>query len=216
MNECPITIPYIARYYTLGALNDNPEQEVWIIFHGYGQLAEYFIQKFEKVAKDGAFVVAPEGMSLFYLEGTEGRVGASWMTREFREQTISNYTTYLQQLYQEQSLHNKKVVLFSFSQGGATLIRWVVHHQISFQKMIFWAGGFPPDVDPEASRKVFSNRSLFYVYGDQDQYITPERMMRQKELFRQFGFYPEVIRFKGQHVIDLEVLEELQKKSRPR
>ena len=132
------------------------------------------------------------------------------MTREFREQTILNYVTYLQRIYRELTLQDKQVVLFSFSQGGATLIRWVLQHQVPFYKMIVWAGGFPPDVDEMVCRKMFSNKSLFYVYGDQDQYITPERMAKQKELFRQFHFHPEIIRFEGKHVVDPEVLRQLQ------
>ena len=213
MKEHLIDINYTARYYTLGERGDDPNQEVWLVLHGYGQLAKYFVRKFEKVAEDNAFVVAPEGLSLFYLRGTEGRVGASWMTREFREQSIQNYLVYLQHIYRELSLQDKKLVLFSFSQGGATLIRWVVRYQIPFQKMIIWAGGFPPDVNPVTSHKVFEDKALFYVYGDQDQYITSERMTKQKELFQRFCFYPEIIRFEGKHEINLDVLHQLQKKS---
>ena len=212
MKEQFINIDYTARYYTLGQLNDDPNQEVWVALHGYGQLAKYFIRKFESVQRDGAFVIAPEGLSLFYLQGTDGRVGATWMTREFREQAIHNDVTYLQQIYQTLALQDKRVVLFSFSQGGATLIRWVVRHRVPFQKMIVWAGGFPPDVDPIVCREVFSGKSLFYVYGDQDQYITPERIAQQKTLFQQFHFHPEIIKFEGKHVIDSDMLHQLQQK----
>ena len=214
MEEHHISINYTARYYTLGELNDDPNQEVWIVLHGYGQLAKYFIQKFEFIRQEGAFVIAPEGLALFYLQGTDGRVGASWMTREFRESAILNYTTYLQQIYQRLALQNKRIVLFSFSQGGATLIRWVVQYRVPFRKMIVWAGDFPPDVDPAVCRKIFNGQSLFYVYGSQDQYIRPERLEEQKELFRRFHFRPEIIRFEGQHVIDPDILRQLQQKSR--
>ena len=212
MEEHLITTHYTARYYTLGQLNDNPDQEVWIVLHGYGQLAKYFIQKFAPTQQEGSFVIAPEGLSLFYLQGTEGRVGATWMTREFREQAIHNYITYLQRIYQELELQNKRVVLFSFSQGGATLIRWVVHCRVLFRKMIVWAGGFPPDVDQEVCREIFGGKSLFYVYGSEDEYITPGRMAKQKALFQQFHFHPEIIRFEGRHVIDPDTLRQLQQK----
>ena len=212
MEEQHININYTARYYTLGERTNDPQQEVWIVLHGYGQLARYFIKKFEPLSQENAFVIAPEGLSLFYLQGTKGRVGATWMTREFREQAIHNYTTYLLQIYHELQLQNKQVVLFSFSQGGATLIRWATHHRISFRKMIVWAGGFPPDVDPIACKEIFSGKQLFYVYGSDDEYITPERLAKQKMLFRQFHFYPEVIRFEGTHRIDPAILHQLQQK----
>ena len=209
MNEHNINIDYTTRYYTLGELSDKSSQEVWVVLHGYGQLAKYFIQKFEPIQQRGTFIVAPEGLSLFYLQGTEGRVGATWMTRESRELAIQNYITYLQQIYQTLALQNKRLVLFSFSQGGATLIRWVVRHRIPFQKMIVWAGGFPPDVDPAVCREVFSGKLLIYVYGNRDQYITPERLERQKRLFKQFYFRPKVVQFEGKHVIDRNVLQQL-------
>lgn len=210
MEEQHIDISFTARYYTLGTLSPNPDQEVWVVLHGYGQLAKYFIQKFEAVVQRGGVVVAPEGLSLFYLQGTEGRIGSTWMTKEYREQSINNYIGYLQKVYQVLELHHKRLVVFSFSQGGATLIRWVVKHRVSFQKMIVWAGGFPPDVNPEVCRDLFSGKLLYYVYGDQDQYITPARMEKQQALFKQFHFQPEIIKFSGRHVVDPDVLRQLQ------
>ena len=215
MKEQLITTDYTARYYTLGKINEDPRQEVWVVLHGYGQLAQYFIRKFEPLLQDDVYVVAPEGLSLFYLQGTEGRVGATWMTSEFRVHAINNYLVYLQKLYQNLGLQNKRVVLFSFSQGGATLIRWVVKYRLSFYKMIVWAGGFPSDVDPVASREVFLHQSIYYVYGDQDQYITAERFADQELLFERFGFRPKIVRFAGGHSVDPLVLRQLQQKSHP-
>ena len=215
MEEHLITTNFTARYYTLGEITKDPLQEVWVVLHGYGQLAQYFIRKFEPLLQNNAWVVAPEGLSLFYLQGTEGRVGATWMTREFRERAIENYTTYLEKLYCRLELRNRRVVLFSFSQGGATLLRWVVKHRPAFHKMIVWAGGFPADVDPIASREIFTDKVLFYVYGDQDQYITADRMVEQKLLFDKFGFHPQIIRFGGGHSVDPSVLRQLQQKNRP-
>ena len=215
MEEHLIKTHYIARYYTLGEATNRPEQEVWLVLHGYGQLAQYFIRKFEPLLQDNVFVVAPEALSLFYLHGTDGRVGASWMTREFREHAIENYITYLQQLFQELALQNKRVVLFSFSQGGATLLRWVVKHRIFFHRMIVWAGGFPVDIDPVAGREALAGRPICYVYGDQDEYITAQAVTEQQALFRQMGTHPQIVRFQGGHVIDPVVLRQLQQKSHP-
>ena len=36
--------------------------------HGYGQLAEYFIRKFNVLEEQNICVIAPEGFSRFYLE----------------------------------------------------------------------------------------------------------------------------------------------------
>ena len=55
---------------------------VLYVLHGYGQLPAFFIRKFQAQVNAGWRVVAPEGAHRFYLKGTDGRVGASWMTRE--------------------------------------------------------------------------------------------------------------------------------------
>lgn len=212
MEEHCITTHYTARYYILGEQTDDPQQEVWLVLHGYGQLAQYFVRNFEPLLQEGVAVVAPEGLSLFYLQGTEGRVGATWMTREFREAAIQNYVAYLQQIYRMLALENKRLVLFGFSQGCSTLVRWVVQQRVPFRKMVLWAGEFPPDVNPEVCRQTFTSQQLFYVYGDADPYITPERVVALRERFRTFHFDPEIIRFAGKHTIDTGVLQQLQQK----
>lgn len=81
-------------------------REVWFVVHGYRQLAERFIRRFEAlpgVGQDRA-VVAPEALSRFYIEeevgphGSESRVGASWMTRADRDHEILDYVEYLDRL----------------------------------------------------------------------------------------------------------------------
>ncbi len=92
-----------ARYWTLG--NPNSEKIIYVL-HGYGQLAEYFIKNFEPLVELGFYVVAPEGTQRFYLNGTSGRVGASWMTKELREIDIEENNNYLASLHLEISKVN--------------------------------------------------------------------------------------------------------------
>ena len=66
------------------------------------------------------------------------------------------------------------------------------------------------DVDPMASREVFLHQPLYYVYGDQDQYITNERFADQESRFERFGFRPKIIRYSGGHSVDPLVLRQLQ------
>ena len=46
MQEHHLSVTRTARYFTLGSL-DNNTQQVWFVLHGYGQLAQFFIRKFE-------------------------------------------------------------------------------------------------------------------------------------------------------------------------
>jgi len=77
--EHHFTVARTARYEQLGEPSAATRQ-LWLVAHGYGQLAEYFIRHFKAVyAADpaGTVVVAPEALSRFYLAGNGGRVGAS-------------------------------------------------------------------------------------------------------------------------------------------
>ena len=44
-----------ANVYTMGQLNKNT-QSIWIVFHGYGQMAEHFIRKFSFLEQ--SFIIA--------------------------------------------------------------------------------------------------------------------------------------------------------------
>ena len=44
------------------------EGEVWLVLHGYSQLAGGFLRWFEPAARPGRLIVAPEGLSRAYFE----------------------------------------------------------------------------------------------------------------------------------------------------
>ena len=87
MQERFIRVPRTARYHVLG--DPATARMVWVLLHGYGQLARFFLNKFEGL-EDGLLIAAPEGLSRFYLDAQHQRVGATWMTREDREHEIGD------------------------------------------------------------------------------------------------------------------------------
>ena len=90
--EREINISLKTKYSTYGKFSDRTEK-IWFVCHGYGQLAEYFIKNFEVLDAETNYVIAPQGLSKFYLKGFTGRVGASWMTKEDRLTDIENQWT---------------------------------------------------------------------------------------------------------------------------
>lgn len=90
-----------ARVYALGPRPAPPGAELWVACHGYRQLAGRFIKRFVGLDNGHRSVVAPEGLSRFYLDeaggshGPDARIGATWMTREDREAEIADYVRYL-------------------------------------------------------------------------------------------------------------------------
>lgn len=206
-----------ARYFTLGKLNEQTKQ-LWFVCHGYGQLAEYFIRKFEVLNDGNTFVVAPEALSRFYLEGFSGRVGASWMTKTEREIEIRDYTNYLSGLFKHLTEHKDltgiHITVLGFSQGVATVCRWLTAHNILFDRLILWAGIFPPDLNKDFVFNIeqLQNSELFVIYGNQDPMLKPEHL---EELgnFKKIKPDLNVVRFEGKHELNEGILIQIQKKT---
>ncbi len=211
MQEKYSKFQYTARYFQLGELNANCKRVIFVI-HGYGQQAKYFLKKFTSLADGETCIIAPEGLSRFYLEGFSGRVGATWMTKEDRLTDIDNYLSYLNSLYTslKKAIPNEaEIVLLGFSQGSATVSRWASSGVVTFNKLILWAGVFPPDMNFESSAAIFANKEIHYVYGSEDPYVNQERLDEMKVLSDKLDVQPRVTTFSGEHNIDAEVLAQL-------
>jgi predicted esterase len=207
-----IDFTFQARYFTLG--NRTRPSQIWLVLHGYGQLASYFIQKFSRLEEHNILVIAPEALSRFYMEGTEKRmttgdtrVGASWMTREERLTDISNYLRFLDEVYfKEVSDSSIPVTILGFSQGAATATRWVLNGRIRFDRLILWAGILPPDIDFPAGRDILKEKDILMVYGKSDPFINDTRFAELDDLSAKLGIIPRKIEFDGRHTIDEKTL----------
>lgn len=216
MQEQTIQISFKARYYTLGALEESTNQ-IWFVLHGYGQLARYFLPKFEVLQSQGIYVVAPEGLSRFYLEDVtkravsgNNRVGATWMTAENRLTDIENYLKYLDEVYTSvMDTRKATITLLGFSQGAATASRWALHKPDNFSRLVLWSGIFPPDMDFEKGKQVLGSKTITMVYGKHDPYVTDTRLAEMTNLADRLGVTPEVITFTGGHEIDQDTLKQL-------
>lgn len=205
-----IVVEKTAHYYSLG--NISTAKTLWFVLHGYGYNANYFIHKFDVLADEENLVIAPEGLSNFYVTGVSGRVGASWMTKENREDEIQDYLNYLNSLYEtilsQIDLTEVKVNIIGFSQGGATAARWVSDNKIKCANLILWASVFPDDMEFEVLK---TQTNSFLLYGDDDEYVTPERIEKQKATLEKANINCKLIEFKGKHDVPAEVLKEQRK-----
>ncbi|GAB4407867.1 MAG: esterase [Microscillaceae bacterium] len=208
-----LSVQKTARFATLNELTDQT-RHIWFVCHGYGQLAPYFIQKFAVLPPESHFVVAPEALSRFYMDGFSGKVGATWMTREDREQEIGDYLAYLNQLYKHviSSLGTKRpdlqITLLGFSQGAATVSRWAFDGQVHFDRLILWGGNIAHDLDFSQSGRILAEKALFLIYGRQDPLIPTGVFEEQVEKISQLSAQTKVIAFEGGHEIPAEVLQQ--------
>jgi predicted esterase len=199
-----------ARYFQLGDCNGKT-QHLWIVLHGYGQLASYFIKHFEPLAHDHTCIIAPEGLSRFYLDNKWDRVGATWMTKEDRLHEIEDYIEYLDRLMEmltQQSI-DPKITLLGFSQGTATAWRWFMRGKVRPHRLILWAGGIAPDTMEKAT-ECLQNTDLHLVLGDTDQYIKIQDA--EKQLAHLQTIHPDTClwTFPGGHTIHPETLLKIQ------
>jgi predicted esterase len=221
--EHRIRVRRTARYFTIGQPGPHVRQ-VWLVCHGYGQLAARFVRRFRVLDDGSRYIVAPEALNRFYLDGgtgphgLESRIGATWMTREDRLNEIEDYVHYLDALYEHifttvERKHSELIAL-GFSQGVATVSRWANRHPLRIDHLVLWAGTLPPELEdrPDA----LSGTRLSIVLGDRDAFATPatlEAIHRKLDAAEvRFDFF----RFDGGHELDDAMLLRIAQSSRPR
>lgn len=207
-----VEVPRSARYFKLNQLTDKT-QNVWLVFHGYGQLSEYFIRHFQGLDAAANFVIAPEGLSKFYVEGLTGRVGASWMTKQDREAEIEDQSRYINAVLRDCEFDvgssNKRLIVLGFSQGAATAVRWLANNQIRPSELILWAGSFPHDVDAKENASVFNDLRVHFVHGLQDPFLQDVNVTDKTSEFERSGMNLTVWTFDGKHVMDKPTLAKI-------
>jgi predicted esterase len=193
-----------ARYFTLGELTPDT-YEVWIVLHGYAQLASDFIKPFSAIAAPGRFIVAPEGLNRFYARGLGGKPAATWMTSESREEEIHDYINYLNNLCSKLELekHNAKIRLLGFSQGVATASRWLTQTTLPIAEFIIYSGEIAAELQQPVSEKLVST-GLTYITGTKDKLISAEKLDSVKQFMASLN--AKLIEFDGGHELVEEVL----------
>jgi predicted esterase len=214
--EHHLPVSRTARYFTIGEPQASL-RELWFVCHGYGQLAGRFIRHFESIDAPHRMIVAPEALSRFYVEvpgktHADAHVGASWMTREDRLSDIEDYVEYLDALHAHITLSlegaSPTFTAFGFSQGVATVGRWLERTTVRVDRALLWGGILPPDVDLAAARALRAAR-ITVIAGVADEHATPEMLASQHTRLAASGIAYEQVSFNGSHRIDREVLGRL-------
>lgn len=195
-----------ARVVTSGNFNKKTIY-IWLITHGYGMLASFFIKKFAALNPEEHYLVVPEALSRAYLDGLTGRVGASWMTSEDREAEIQDQFEYLEKVYADfiapRLTEDQQVIALGFSQGAATIFRWANITQAPIHIILSWAGSIPPDVLEQWN---LSSKKIHLVLGDKDPFFPIEKIDEYLLKYKVKSPDLEVQIFNGDHNIYPEPL----------
>lgn len=193
-----------AHVYKTG--NEDSPKRVWLCLHGYAQSAQHFIGWFSHLDLSEDLIICPEGLSKFYVEGVSGRIGASWMTKDNREDEIRDYIEYLDLIVDNISDENSLIVL-GFSQGAATACRWAAQTERGIHHLLLWGSVFPPDMNFEA----FKNKEIptTLLFGDNDPYYPVDKKDQFLEGFKAHGLNFSIHEYTGKHKLEPSPLERL-------
>lgn len=217
-----IVVPRTARYYVVGA-PDPLVRDVWIVCHGFSQLAHAFIEPFRRFEDDHRLIVAPEALQRFYLDSRPANtrnspVGATWMTRDDRDADIADIVTYLDALYEQiiesLALHDVardriRVHALGFSQGAVAAARWASRGSAVIDHLVMWGHGIPDDVNVRALGERRPDLTIDMVHGERDQFANTSVMAATRAVLEGSGVPFRMIAFSGGHVLSTKVLREL-------
>lgn len=193
--------------------------ELWILLHGYGQLATDFLGSCSALDDGRRLLVAPEALSRFYNTSSEATarshrdsaVGASWMTREERSFEIRDYLAWLQQAYEHFAAPlppSTPVNVLGFSQGGATASRWVASGSVSANRLICWGSSIAPEIDL-GDQSLIRRARTSIVIGDRDRSVSKDQIDAERRRLDAAGFDYEFVQFAGGHRMDDTALAEI-------
>lgn len=220
MRERRIRVARAARYYTLGS-DGLHLRELWLVCHGYRQLARRFLSRFAGLDDGTRLIVAPEALSRFYLHDPAPRhgkgvpIGASWMTREDRESEIADYVEYLDAVLDEvtgvsdgeSGEEIAPLTVLGFSQGAHTVCRWLAAGDTAVERTILWGAYLPDDFDLDRGPERLGSAGLVLVRGLADQFVSEEAHASQEERLDELGIPFKTITHAGGHELDRELLQ---------
>jgi predicted esterase len=219
MQEHHVTVARSARYHTLG--NERGVEQLWIVCHGYAQLAARFLRHFAPLDDGTRLIVAPEALNRFYIEagpgrhGPDSKVGATWMTREDRLAEIADYVRYLDALCDTILARLDRgaltITALGFSQGAATVARWAVQGRNRPNHLILWASPLPPEIDIGAGAEELARlERVSMVVGARDD-AAQQALPAERDRLARLGLQYVLHTFDGGHHLDVETLRALAK-----
>ena len=210
IHEHHMPVRKTGRYYIYG--QPGPQiQHLWMLCHGYGQLARDFLDDCSPLWREDTLLVAPEGLSRFYQRGGRGTIGASWMTSEDRLSEIDDYLLWLNGICTavcDQCDSQPGISVLGFSQGGATAARWGLRGNARADRIVLWGTTLPAEELQTYADAVLQTR-LVIVDGEQDRIVRRGEFEEGLAVLEDIGADYRVLRHPGGHELDGDILRNL-------
>lgn len=213
MSNVEKTVTYSTEntYLTQNELTSKTKN-VWLIFHGIGYLSRYFVKYFEGLDTEENYLIVPQAPSKYYLKNEYKYVGASWLTKENTAIEVNNVLNYIDAVLEAEHIpEHVNLILFGFSQGVSVATRWLAGKKFRCKLVVLYAGGIPNELTASDFNFLdFTATQIKIIYGDQDEFLTPNRLKGEKvKIDSLFQGLAEIITFKGGHDVKPEIIEKL-------
>jgi predicted esterase len=204
------------RFATIG--DPTTARRCWFVLHGYGQLIERVLRRFEGVVPPDTYLVAPEGLSRFYTQmpRPDGShldlVGATWMTRASRDDDIADALRWLEQIRQETTAllpAGIPVGVLAFSQGVAMATRWLAMETFTASQFVAWAGRPAVDAEEAPLARQLAVAQVTLVAGDADPFVSDTARDEVLATLRRWQPAAQTMMFAGGHHLDPATLGSL-------
>lgn len=201
------------RFATIG--DAATARSCWFVLHGYGQLVERVLRRFDGVVPPDCLVVAPEGLSRFYTQmpRPDGRhldlVGATWLTRASRDDDIADALHWLEVVRQDtmaQLPADTRIGVLAFSQGVAMATRWLALKTFTPSAFVAWAGRPAHDVDDASLTRQLAAAQVTLVAGDTDPFVSDVARDEVLAMLQRWQPATQVVTFAGEHHLDTPTL----------
>ncbi|KUG05873.1 hypothetical protein [Solirubrum puertoriconensis] len=170
-----------ARYALLGEPGPGI-RSVWFCLHDADQSVADLAAQLTPIDTAERLLVLPEGLSRYTVPGNSmaevPHIAAAWLAPGSGDllPDLTDLTAYLDALAEHilaQCPPDVSCTVLGYGQGAAAACRWLSGNRLNYERLILYAGVFPPDFDRRATLVSLPERPVTVVATTVDTY-TPE------------------------------------------
>ncbi len=204
----------IKLYYDLDIPENASEPAPLLIaVHGYGAHKRYMMREAKLVAPENFAVVSIQAPHQHFRPTDSGyKVGFGWLTDFKAAESVQVHQDFVLQIIEklagEGTVDASKVYLFGFSQACALNFRFAFTHPEKVRGVVGICGGIPSDLGANDDYKPL-NADVFYLYGDDDEFYSPEKFQTYEAKLKEFVPHLQSKRYPAKHVISDAMREDV-------
>ncbi len=159
--------------------NAEPNAPLLISVHGYGAHKRYMMREAQLVAPENFVIASLQAPHQhFERKGESYRIGFGWLTDYKADESVKLHHEFInrvvENLVENNSVDEKKIYLFGFSQACALNFRYAFTFPEKVKSVVGVCGGIPSDLETNEIYKPL-DAETFYLYSDDDKFYSLEK-----------------------------------------